>query len=199
MRAVRDIQCALAAALVGVMLAGCANAGGVHGSGATAMMDMQDAAERADEMLDATIQAVVPEIEWAHHVTTAGSCQVNRRRTVTTVISDQRRGSFLGVVERFWQGRGYAITSVNQSRDMPAIFAKSRDGFQLRLSFGYKGQAFFEVATPCVTKSDVAEPTSVPNGPAYPLGEIPTPNVRSAFWSAEVPVGGTGRGEGGGG
>ncbi|ORT55255.1 hypothetical protein [Streptomyces sp. CB03238] len=154
-------------------------------------MNMQEAAERADAMLDATLNAVVPEVQWDHATTTAGSCNVNRRRTVTTIISEQRRGSFLGIVERFWNKSGYKITSVNQSREMPAIFAKSRDGFQLSLSFGYKGQAFFEVATPCVQESEVAEPTTKPNGPAYPLGKIPTPNVRSDFWSAETPVPGS--------
>ncbi|GAA2506267.1 hypothetical protein [Streptomyces gobitricini] len=151
-------------------------------------MDMQQAAEQADAMLDATLSAVVPEIHWAHHVTTAGSCNVNRRRTVTTIISEQRRGNFLGVVERFWRKSGYTITSVNRDREMPAIFARSPDGFQLALDVGYKGQVHFEVITPCVAKSDVAEPASEPNGPAYPLGQIPTPNVRSAFWSAEAPV-----------
>lgn len=160
---------------------------------------MQAAAEHADAMLDATVGAVVPEIHWVHDKTTSGSCDVSRRRTVMTIISGQRRGAFLGVIQRFWKAHDYDITTVHPSKEHPRMYARSPEGFGISLVFGYKGQAFFEVATPCVTKSDVAEPTSVPNGPAYPLGEIPTPNVRSAFWSAEVPVGGTGRGEGGGG
>ncbi|WP_251065860.1 hypothetical protein [Streptomyces sp. ISL-36] len=151
-------------------------------------MNMQDAADRADAMLDATLSAVVPEVQWDHATTTAGSCTVTRRRTVTTVISEQRRGNFLGVIERFWKKSGYEITGVNQDREMPAIFARSSDGFQLAISVGYKGQAFFDVITPCVDESEVAEPTSKPNAPAYPLGQIPTPNVRSEFWSAETPA-----------
>ncbi|WP_370415014.1 hypothetical protein [Streptomyces fradiae] len=151
-------------------------------------MNMQDAADRADAMLDATIGAVVPEIQWTHHTWTSGSCTVTRRRKVMTIISEQRRGSFLGVIERFWQKSGYEITGVNKSKAMPAIFAKTSDGFQLTLSVGYKGQVVFKADTPCVEESEVAEPTTPPNGPAYPLGKIPTPNVRSDFWSAAAPL-----------
>ncbi|MGA5165548.1 hypothetical protein [Streptomyces lavendulocolor] len=179
-----------------VLVSGCAATGASEKGGMEERMNMQAAAEHADAMLDATIGAVVPEVVWAHHVTTTGSCDVSRRRKIMTIVSPQRRGAFLGVVERYWKNRGYIVTAVRASEERPAIFARSPEGFGISLIFGHAGQAFFEVATPCVTKSDVAEPTSVPNGPAYPLGEIPTPNVRSAFWSAEVPVGGTGRGEG---
>ncbi|MFJ6519586.1 hypothetical protein ACIQJ4_15230 [Streptomyces filamentosus] len=151
-------------------------------------MNMQDAANSADAMLDATLKAVVPEVQWAHDTTTSGSCTVTRRRAVTTIVSEQRRGSFLGVIERFWKKSGYEITGVNPHKEAPAIFARTSDGFMLSVEVAYKGQAFFDVTTPCVEKSDVAEPTTEPNGPAYPLGEIPTPNVRSDFWSRTTPA-----------
>ncbi|MEV4943578.1 hypothetical protein [Streptomyces zaomyceticus] len=151
-------------------------------------MNMQESAERADAMLDATMSAVAPEVQWDHGTTTSGSCHLTRRRAVTTIISEQRRGNFLGVIERFWKKSGYVITGVNQSREMPAIHARTSDGFQLALNVGYKGQAFFDVITPCVERSEVAEPTSRPNGPAHPLGKIPTPHVRSDFWSATAPA-----------
>lgn len=154
-------------------------------------MNMQEAATRADGMLDATLSAVVPEVQWAHDTTTSGSCTVTRRRTVTTVLSEQRRGSFLGVIERFWKKSGYEITGVNQDKEMPATFARTSHGFQLSVEVGYKGQVFFDINTPCVEESEVAESTTKPNGPAYPLGQIPTPNVRSDFWSAETPATGS--------
>ncbi|MFB6628784.1 hypothetical protein ACFCWY_02730 [Streptomyces sp. NPDC056362] len=171
--------------LAGVALAGC---GAQVGSGARADMNMQEAAERADAMLDATLGAVVPEVQWAHDTTTSGSCTVTRRRAVTTVVSAQRRGSFLGVIERFWKKSGYEITGVNRSQDAPAIFARTPEDFRLSVEVAYKGQAFFDVTTPCVEKSDVAEPASEPSGPAYPYGRIPTPHVRSDFWSATAPA-----------
>ncbi|MFC8511165.1 hypothetical protein ACFU3J_22375 [Streptomyces sp. NPDC057411] len=151
-------------------------------------MNMQEAAERADAMLDATLGAVVPEVQWAHDTTTSGSCTVTRRRTVTTVVSEQRRGSFLGVIERFWKKSGYEITGVNKSQKAPAIFARTPDAFSITVEVAYKGQVFFDVTTPCVDHSDVAESTSKPNGPAYPLGKIPTPHVHSDFWSATTPT-----------
>ncbi|MFF9146630.1 hypothetical protein ACF1BN_17395 [Streptomyces sp. NPDC014861] len=151
-------------------------------------MNMQDAANSADGMLDATLKAIVPEVQWAHDTTTSGSCTVTRRRTVTTVVSEQRRGSFLGVIERFWKKSGYEITGANPHKEAPAIFARTSDGFMLSMEVAFKGQVFFDVTTPCVERSDVAEATTEPNGPAYPLGEIPTPNVHSDFWSATTPA-----------
>ncbi|WP_336318591.1 hypothetical protein [Streptomyces lavendofoliae] len=185
-------------ALVAVLTSGCDTAERREKGGNGAAMNMQGAAEHADAMLDATIDAVVPQLQWAHHVTTIGSCDVSRRRKIMTIISSERRGNLLGVVERYWKRKGYRITAVRASKERPAIFATSPDGFGISLVFGYAGQANLEVATPCVMKSDVAEPASPPNGPAYPPGGIPTPNVRSAFWSVEEPVRGTGgKGEGG--
>ncbi|MFE6042258.1 hypothetical protein [Streptomyces sp. NPDC056452] len=150
-------------------------------------MNMQEAAEYADLMLDATLRAVKPEVQWAHDDTTRGICDLSRRRTVMTIISKDRRGNFLGVIERSWKKSGYRITSVNQDAESPAIFARTPEGFGISLIIGFEGQAFFEVATPCVDKSEVAAPTAKPNGPAYEAVEIPRPNIRSAFWSAGAP------------
>lgn len=163
----------------GTLLAGC--------GGARTDMNMQEAAEKADAILDGTLGAVVPEVQWTHDTWTSGSCTVTRNRTVMTVISQQRRGNFLGVIERFWKKSGYEITGVNNS-EMPAVFARTSDGFMMSVELAYKGQAFLDVTTPCVEESDVADPTSRPNGAAYPLGQIPTPNVRSDFWSATTPA-----------
>ncbi|MFD3917733.1 hypothetical protein [Streptomyces sp. NPDC058595] len=173
--------------LVGGLLGGCATLG-QEKTGVAATMDMQDAAERADGMLSATFDAIEPEVQWAHGQTSSGNCEVTRRRTVLTIISEQRRGNFLGMVERFWKKAGYEIYSVNPSKDYPAIFARASDGFAISLLIGDKGQAFFEVDTPCVEESKVAAPTAAPNGPAYEGVEVPRPNVRSDFWSAETPV-----------
>ncbi|MFJ1799308.1 hypothetical protein [Streptomyces sp. NPDC088180] len=178
--------CAVVAA--GALLAGCGLLGGTKdGKGAVAGMDMQGAAERADGMFYATVGEIKPEIEWVHYTTTTGSCDVTRYWTVMTVVSEQRRGNFLGVVERFWKASDYRIEMVNPSKDLPTIIATSPDGFGIQVKFGYKGQAFFEVTSPCVEKSKVAGPKRAANGRTYE-GEVPTPNVRSDFWSAETSV-----------
>ncbi|MBT2524068.1 hypothetical protein J7E91_01140 [Streptomyces sp. ISL-99] len=153
-----------------------------------AAMNMQEAAERLDSMLDGTISAIKPKVQWAHDDTTTGSCSLTRRRTVMTVISEQRRGSFLGVVERFWKKSGYQITSVDKDKDFPAVFAQTADGFGISLTIADKGQAYFEGDSPCVKKAKVANPTAKPNGPDYAGVPIPRPNVRSDFWSANTPV-----------
>ncbi|MFI2317160.1 hypothetical protein [Streptomyces sp. CB00072] len=179
------------AVVAGVLLAGCGLLGDAKGGReAVAGMDMQGAAERADSILYATVGEITPEIEWVHRATTTGTCDVTRYWTVMTVISEQRRGNFLGVVERFWKASGYRIKAVSPSKEMPSIIVRSPDGFGIRVSFGYKGQAFFQVTSPCVDESKVVAPTKVANGRTYE-GEIPTPNVRSDFWSAETPVPGT--------
>ncbi|MGW2842639.1 hypothetical protein ACWCWD_33225 [Streptomyces sp. NPDC001493] len=152
-------------------------------------MNMKEAAERADGMLDDVLRAIKPEVRWTHDTTTVGSCSLTRRRTLMTIISEQRRGGFLGVVERFWKSSGYRITSTNNSVDFPAIFAVTEDGFEVALIVGGEGQVFFEADTPCVQESEVADPTAKPNTPSYEgMENIPRPNIHSDFWSATAPA-----------
>lgn len=187
-RTTRTIRLACAMAVAGALLAGCGLLGDTkNGKEAVAGMDMQGAAERGDAMFYTTVGAIKPEIEWVHATTTTGSCDVTRYWTVMTVVSEQRRGNFLGVVENFWKASGYRIKTVNPDKDMPEIVATSPDGFGIMVMFGHAGQAFFEVTSPCVHESKVAAPTKVANGRTYE-GDIPTPNVRSDFWSADTPV-----------
>ncbi|QIB43214.1 hypothetical protein [Streptomyces aureoverticillatus] len=145
---------------------------------------MQQAADHADSMLDSTLDSIKPEVHWTHGATTTGGCDLSRRRVVMTIISEEKLGSFLGMVQRYWQKRGYRITAVDKDEKFPAIFAQSRDGFGISLTVGADRQVFFEVATPCGDSSDVAEPTTPPNGPDYDY-PIPRPNVRSDFWSSQ--------------
>lgn len=172
---------AAAAMLMCMAMSGCVNAEkGVD-------MDMQGAAERADGILDAVMKEIEPEVQWTHGPTTTGSCDVTRRRTVMTIISAERRGSFLGVVDRFWRKSGYKIKAINNDVDVPAIFAQTEDGFGVTLIVGGEGQVFFEVDSPCVKKSGVAESSTPPNGRSYAGMElIPRPNVHSDFWSARA-------------
>ncbi|MFF6995815.1 hypothetical protein ACFY93_12785 [Streptomyces sp. NPDC008313] len=151
-------------------------------------MNMQEAAEHADKMLDGTFAAIKPAVHWTHGETTEGSCDVSRRRAVMTIISPERRGSFLGVVERYWKAEGYRQLGVNRSTKSPATYFETPDQFRVRLLIGGNGQAFFEVATPCVTKSSVSPPTAETVGPNYAGGSIPDPNVRSDFWSSTTPI-----------
>ncbi|MBA9045742.1 MULTISPECIES: hypothetical protein [Streptomyces] len=153
----------------------------------TMNITMQQAAERADGMLDATLDAIRPEVHWTHSGTSTGTCDVSRSRTVMTIVSKERRGNFLGIVQRFWEKSGYRIKSVNKSAEFPAVFARSADGFGISLVVGGAGQIAFEVDSPCVEPSKVAAPTTPSNGPDYDY-PIPRPNVHSAFWSSTAPI-----------
>src|SRR5690349_21531312 len=84
---------------------------------------MQQAADRADSMLDATFDAIKPTVNWTHGATTTGSCDISRRRIVMTIVSEKRLGSLLGLVQKSWEKAGYRIKSVNKDKKFPAIYA----------------------------------------------------------------------------
>ncbi|MFB6874787.1 hypothetical protein [Streptomyces sp. NPDC056323] len=165
-----------------LLLAGC----GVSGDPAEreVKMNMQEAAVRADEILDETFAAIKPSVHWTHGQSTEGNCDVQRRRAVMTIISEERRGSFLGVVERYWESQGYKQISVNKSKS-PAMYYRTPDEFNVRVLVGSNGQAFFEVATPCVNHSKVSPPKAETVGPNYAGKRIPFPDVKSDFWSGK--------------
>ncbi|MCX5170425.1 hypothetical protein [Streptomyces antibioticus] len=150
-------------------------------------MTMQEAAEHADRLLDGTLAAIEPGVHWTHGETTVGTCDVSRRRAVMTVISPERREEFLGAVERYWTAQGYRKVGVNRSAKSPATYFETPDRFRVRLLVGGNGQAFFEAATPCVTKSSVSPPTAKTVGPDYAGGPVPDPDVTSGFWSSAAP------------
>ncbi|MCX4970361.1 hypothetical protein OHA98_37495 [Streptomyces sp. NBC_00654] len=152
-------------------------------------MDMQGAAEHADSMLDAVLEKIQPSVMWTHGPTTVGSCDVSRRRVVMTVVSPVRRGSLLGLVDRFWRSNGYRMTAVNNDAEFPAVYAQTEQGFGVSLRFGGEGQAFLQVDTPCVQESEVADSTSRATAPTYEgMEHIPRPNIRDGFWSAGASV-----------
>lgn len=173
-----------------MLLFGCESVDGSPASsdgGGNVNMNMQEAADRADGILDDTFARIHPPVNWVHGESTEGSCDVSRRRAVVTVISEQRRGSFLGIVERGWKESGYRQLGVNANAASPATYFETPDGFRVRLLIGGRGQAFFEVATPCVEESRVAPPTPAPGEEVHVGKPVPPPNVRSDFWSAGAP------------
>ncbi|WUW22740.1 hypothetical protein OG521_18815 [Streptomyces sp. NBC_01463] len=193
----RRFQIIAVALAAGFTLSACgsetASSGGSVGAGASESpsgskgksMDMQGAAEHADGMLDAVLKQIDPKVQWAHGPTTKGSCDVTRRRTVMTIVSADRRQTFLDQVEKFWRTSEYRIKAKNDDAVFPAVYAVTKDGFGISVSVRAKGQAFFEADTPCVKESKVADSASKPNGPAYRgVYPLPGPNVRSDYWSA---------------
>ncbi|MFJ9035599.1 hypothetical protein ACIRF8_03270 [Streptomyces sp. NPDC102406] len=157
---------------------------------------MQEAAEKADRLIGNTLSSVQPPLEWTHDESDSGMCadvpelgDVTRRAVVMTQVSEERRGSLLGLIERAWKKSGYKITRVNPDKELPAIYADAGDGvLKMGLSVGYKGQFFLEVQTACVDKSKVSQPATPGKGTDYRGKDVPTPNVHSDFWSSEKPI-----------
>lgn len=167
-------------------------------------MDMQSAADHADGIMDATLASIEPSVEWAHGPTTTGSCDVTRRRSVMTVVSDERRGSFLGLVERVWRKRDYRIKGVNNDRDSPAIYGQTRDGFGVSLIFGEGkpsskwtvpawrspkslSRRHLPTAPPTKASTRSPAPTSTPtSGPPGPPDGSSLPPMTGTAWSVGV-------------
>ncbi|WP_262376001.1 hypothetical protein [Streptomyces sp. sk2.1] len=157
---------------------------------------MQQAAEKADELIGDTLSSVRPPLEWTHDESDSGMCadapelgDVTRRAVVMTQVSEGRRGSLLGIIERAWKRSGYTITKVNPDKDFPAVYADAGDGvLKMGLTVGYKGQFFLEVQTACVDRSKVSQPSTPGSGTDYRGKDVPTPDVRSDFWSSDTPI-----------
>ncbi|MFC0597593.1 hypothetical protein [Streptomyces palmae] len=144
-------------------------------------MTMQQAAERADAILDATFAAIRPPLCWTHRDSQAGTSTTDRRRAVTTVIAEERLGGLLCLVEQHWTRCGYTLLAI--SRDGRAAYFVTPDGFQLSVVVGWKGQPHFRVTTPPAEPSEVGPPTTPPNGPDHRHKEVPEPDQFDPFWS----------------
>lgn len=162
-------------------------------------ISLQEGAEKADAIMLNTMSSVRPTLNWVHDGSTDGGCgdytidgkqtgAVTRRTAVMTIVSEARRGSLLGVVERYWKKQGYTITSVNSSKKFPAINARTSENFQVSVAVGDKGQFFFDVVTPCFIESEVAPPKTKANGTPFEGPKVPDPSVHSDFWSANTQI-----------
>ncbi|MFE2034478.1 hypothetical protein ACFXBB_14715 [Streptomyces scopuliridis] len=162
-------------------------------------ISLQEAAEKADAIMLNTMTSVLPTLNWVHDASTASGCgdytidgkqtgAVTRRAAVMTIVSETRRGSLLGVVERYWKEQGYTITSVDSDKKFPAIDARTAENFQVSVAVGDKGQFFFDVVTPCFVESEVSRPKTKANGTPFEGPKVPDPSVHSDFWSASTPI-----------
>ncbi|MFD7226482.1 hypothetical protein ACFV9P_36590 [Streptomyces sp. NPDC059892] len=187
-------------AIILTLATGCSATSGIgHPEGNTSDMDMRRAAEEADAIMQRTLSGVKPELRWNHGPSNDKSCvngnndssgtgSVKRRIAIMTVVSKERRGNLLGVVERDWNARGYRITSVRASSEVPAIYAATPEDFRMRVAVGGEGQFFFSITTPCFTESAVPDPAVEPNTPQRAGDYPPRPDVHDEFWSSNAPL-----------
>lgn len=155
-------------------------------------MDMQGAAEYADRVLDETLDAITPPLEWTHSWNNDGPCPddprdlpydtgyVSRDRAILTVVSEAKRRELLESVREYWEERGFVITGENTSDVVPAIYASAPGDFRMEVAVVGEGQVILGMTTPCFEVSEVSPPTS---GPEYTGRQAPRPNVHSDYWS----------------
>ncbi|MFC9425305.1 hypothetical protein [Streptomyces sp. NPDC056987] len=196
------LRCSLATALV-MMTAGCSASGTPwaekENKQVVSKISLQAAAEKSDAIMLNTISSVQPPLNWVHDSATERRCRdytidgkatssATRRAAVMTILSEERRGNLLGVLERLWKKRGYEITGTNPSKENPAIFARTPEDFRMSVIVGDKGQFFFKITTPCFIESEVSPPKTEANGTPFEGTDVPYPSVHSDFWSATTPI-----------
>lgn len=193
----------MATLFLGALAAGCGSGGQEHDERSDegrAAVDMRQAGDRAEGILDDTLKAIEPAVKWDYSTPIeigcgdgsnrpTGTTTVKRSRVVTTKVSATRRGSLLGVVHRHWEKQGYRIVGVNADKDMPNLHAKTQDGFSVSLGVGDIGNVYFDVASPCAAPSGMSFPQGTPGKPGRPDPKVDlTPRYGSDFWSSDEPL-----------
>ncbi|WP_234386634.1 hypothetical protein [Streptomyces sp. ERV7] len=157
-------------------------------------MNMQQAGEGSETILDGTLAAIRPPVKWAYGAPMRQACTtdlneptgrttVTRSRNILTIVSPQRRGSLLGVVQRHWEREGFKVTSVRDG-SMPWVRASRPDGFSVSLQVGSVGNVFISASFGCAEDAPMTYPKGTPGQPGGPRGEELRPSERSEFWSA---------------
>ncbi|MFJ4851861.1 hypothetical protein [Streptomyces sp. NPDC088730] len=161
-------------------------------------MDMQQAGQRAEVILDGTMAAIHPSVKWVHGTTSETACStglnrptgtttVFRSRNILTVVSKERRGELLEQVRRYWEQQGARDFSVFSDRDVPRLRARTADGFAVILQVGSIGNVFVEAGVSCVEDSAMTYPPGTPGQPGGPNKAELTPREQSEFWSSGDP------------
>ncbi|MEU4351627.1 hypothetical protein [Streptomyces sp. NPDC023838] len=159
-------------------------------------MNMQQAGEGSENILDATLAAIQPPVKWAYGAPMQEACStdlneptgkttVTRSRNILTIVSPHRRGNLLGVVQRYWESAGFKVTSVRDDGSMPWLRASRADGFSVSLQVGSVGNVFLSASFACAEDSEMTYPTGTPGKPGGPRVEELKPRERSEFWSGE--------------
>ncbi|MGW0672038.1 hypothetical protein [Streptomyces sp. NPDC002746] len=159
------------------------------------MMDMQQAGQRAEAILDGTMAAIRPPVKWVHGTPAESACStglnrptgtttVFRSRNILTVVSKERRGELLEQVRRYWEQQGARDFDVDSDKDMPGIRATTADEFTVMLQVGSIGNIFVRSGFGCAEDSEMTYPAGTPGQPGGSKKEELTPREHSDFWSS---------------
>lgn len=183
----------LGCALLAVALTSC---GGVKGR-EEPKMDMQQAGERAEGILDGTMAAIRPPVVWSYGNPSDPACStglneptgtttVVRSRNITTVVSEERRDELLKQVREYWEQKGARDFTVRSGKGMPRMRARTADGFAVILQVGSIGNVFIEAGISCVEDSETY-PNDTPGVPGSSATTVGIPREYSPHWSETAP------------
>lgn len=188
------------------VLSACGADGGANGTAGqeekgrrAPTMDMRQAGQRAEEILDSTLAAIRPPVKWAYGAPVEAACStglneqtgttaVTRSRNILTAVSGQRRDNLLGLVQRYWERQDFRVVNVNSDKDMPRIRARNADGFTVSLDVGSIGNVSISAGLSCAENSAMTYPKGTPGHPGGPKAEKLRPRERSDFWSSNEPL-----------
>ncbi|MEV0913930.1 hypothetical protein AB0I93_06605 [Streptomyces sp. NPDC049967] len=161
-------------------------------------MDMQQAGQRSEAILNGTMAAIHPSVKWARGTPAESPCStglnrptgtttVFRSRNILTVVSKERRGELLEQVRRYWEQQGVRDFDIDSDKDMPGIRATTADEFTVMLQVGSIGNVFVRAGAGCAEDSDMTYPAGTPGQSGGPKKEELTPRKHSDFWSSGGP------------
>ncbi|MFD5564719.1 hypothetical protein [Kitasatospora griseola] len=165
---------AVAALLLGPVLAGCGSSGAAAGGGSAQAADL--ARGRLQELVDGTTSALTPAVRFADDAFRAvphenarrdndGTAQLTLRRYVLTKVSEANRPRLLEQVRAYWTGRGWTLTESSAF----AAGARTSDGTGVTVTVGVPGNvtvaATARVKDPGATEPFGPAPSPLPTGP----------------------------------
>ncbi|WLQ34084.1 hypothetical protein P8A18_11805 [Streptomyces castrisilvae] len=161
-------------------------------------MDMQQAGQRAEAILDGTMAAIQPPVEWVRGSTSESPCStglneptgtttVMRGRNILTVISEHRRGELLEMVQRYWEDQGFRDFDIDHDKKMPQIRATAADGLTVILDVGNIGNVYIHAGFGCAQDSEMTYPEGTPGRPGGPKKVERIPREHSPYWSVTGP------------
>ncbi len=184
---------AVAALVLGPLLAGCGPSGGTTGAaGAAAPPPADRARGQLQELVDGTTSALTPAVRFADDAFRSvphenanrdndGTAQLTLRRYVLTKVGEANRPRLLEQVKAYWTGRGWTLTE----NSAYAAGARTADGTGVTVTIGVPGNvtvaATARVKDPGATEPFGPAPSPLPTAPGG--GPDTVPRFEDPAWS----------------
>lgn len=159
-------------------------------------MKVGEAVQRVDSVLDDTVKAVRPRLEWrdgpvrtterrnSFTNTANGELTVGRTRHLRTKVSKRRLAELLNMVDKRWTSAGFKMGQVHA--EVPSLSGTASDGCTVKFSMSGFGEVRFDAGVGAVSPGEGFHldgeegdifPKAPDGGPDY------TPDVQDPYWS----------------